>query len=43
MQVSPPRLHLAGLPEGLHKHFADVPTEEMRLMIAGNAARLYNL
>ncbi len=29
--------------EVLHTHFRDVPLEETRLMIGGNAARLYNL
>jgi predicted TIM-barrel fold metal-dependent hydrolase len=29
--------------EVIHTHFKDVPIEEARLMIGGNAARLYNL
>ena len=27
----------------IHTHFDDVPVEEMRLMVGGNAARIYNL
>ncbi len=27
----------------IRQHFADVPIEEMRLMVGGNAARIYNL
>ena len=27
----------------IHDHFADVPVEEMRLIVGGNAARIYNL
>jgi hypothetical protein len=27
----------------IHQHFADVPVEEMRLIIGGNAARIYHL
>jgi hypothetical protein len=27
----------------IHTHFDDVPVDEMRLMVGGNAARIYNL
>ncbi len=29
--------------EVIHQHFDDVPVEEMRLIVGGNAARIYNL
>jgi uncharacterized protein len=29
--------------EVIREHFADVPADEMRLMVGGNAARLYGL
>ena len=36
----PPRMLT---PEWIHEHFDDVPAEEMRLIVGGNAARIYQL
>jgi len=38
-----PGLHLARVAAVIHTHFDDVPVDEMRLMVGGNAARIYKL